>query len=87
MLKKRVKDFLDKQLVDFTNFRYEMQEDNDGYLYVVFDEVFGEDSKKEIIFRIIKESLYIHSTSFGWKDIEKSTGNKFFWIELLNTNI
>lgn len=87
MIKEQVKDFLDKQLVDFTNFRYEIEEDDEAYLYINFEEVFGESSSKEIVFKIIKNSLFIHSTSFGWKDVEKDTGNKFFWIELLNSNI
>ncbi len=83
MIKERVKDFLDKQLVDFTNFRYEMEEDEEGYLYVIFNEILGEESQKETTFKIIKDNLYIHSTSFGWKAVEKGSGNKFFWIEIV----
>lgn len=81
-IKQKVKDFLDKELVDFTNFRYDYEIDEEGYLYVHFLEVFGEESQKEITFKIIKDNLYLHSTSFGWKAVEKGSANKFLWIEL-----
>lgn len=81
MIKQRVKDFLDKQLVDFTNFRYEFEEDGE-YLYVMFKEAFGEQVDIETTFKIIKDTLYFHSTSFGWKAVDKGSGNKFFWIEI-----
>jgi len=82
MLQNEVKKFLDTQLVDFTNFRYEMEEDGE-YLYVTFTEIFGEDANKETTFKIIKDTLYMHSTSFGWKAVERGSANKFFWIELV----
>lgn len=82
-IQEKVKDFLDKQLVDFTNFRYEFEEDKEEYLYVHFSEVLGEEVEKESTFKIIKDTLYYHSTSFGWKPVEKGSGNKFFWIDLV----
>ena len=81
-LEEKVKDFLDKQLVDFTNFRYEFEVDGE-YLYVHFNEVLGEQTEVETTFKIIKDILYFHSTSFGWKPVEKGSQNKFFWIELV----
>jgi len=82
MIKEQVKNFLDVQLVDFTNFRYEIEEDGE-YLYVIFKEIFGDEVDKETTFKIIKDTLYMHSTSFGWKAVEKGSANKFFWIELV----
>jgi len=81
-LKEQVQDFLDKQLVDFTNFRYEFEEDGE-YLYVHFQEVLGEQVEVETTFKIIKDTLYFHSTSFGWKPVAKGSANKFFWIDLV----
>lgn len=81
-LKEQVKDFLDKELVDFTNFKYDFEEDGED-LYVHFSEVFGEEVEKESAFKIIKENLYFHSTSFGWKAVTKGSANKFFWIDLI----
>ena len=84
-LKEQVQDFLDKQLVDFTNFRYEFEEDGE-YLYVHFQEVLGEQVELETTFKIIKDVLYFHSTSFGWKAVTKGSSNKFFWIELVRNS-
>jgi len=82
-LQEQVKDFLDKQLVDFTNFRYEIEVDGDD-LYVQFTEILGEDVEKECAFKIIKETLYFHSTTYGWKAVTKGSANKFFWIDLIS---
>lgn len=78
-----LKDFLFNELKDFDNFKYQLEEEKE-YTYVIFSMVFGEDSQKELTFRVINDTLYIHSTSFGWKAVLKPTMNKYFWIELLN---
>lgn len=81
----KIKEFLDKELSDFDNFKYSLEEDG-GYVYVIFSTVFGEESQKEISFKYIDNVLYLHSTSFGWKAVLRPGLNKFFWIELLNKN-
>lgn len=80
-LKKEVKNFLDTQLSDFTNFRYDIEEDGE-FLYVNFVEILGEQMKKEASFKIIADVLYYHSTTFGWKAVTKASNNKFFWIDM-----
>lgn len=82
MIKEKVTEFLKNELVDFTNFRYEIEEE-DEYLYVIFKEIFGEECEIETSFKMINDILYFHSTSFGWKAIQKGSMNKFLWIELL----
>lgn len=81
----RVKDFLVKELIDFDNFKYNIEESGE-YIYVIFNEIFGNESDKELTFKIFDEEkiLYLHSTSFGWKAVEKGSLNKFFWIEILS---
>lgn len=81
MLKEKVKFFLDKQLNEFDNITYSLDED-DEYLYVNFSQVLGEECDKELIFKLIDDVLYFHS-SLGWKAIEKGTLNKYFWIDLV----
>lgn len=83
-LKEQVKEFLDKELVDFTNFKYEYEEDGE-YLYIHFSEVLGEECEKETTFKIINDILYFHSTSYGWKPVTKGSQNKFFWIDLVRS--
>lgn len=83
MLKEHVKKFLDTQLVDFTNFRYDFEEDGE-FLYVNFSEVLGENIDKEATFKIITDTLYYHSVSYGWKAVERGSANKFFWIDLVS---
>ena len=80
---KEIKEFLDKELSDFDNFKYSLEKDGE-YIYAVFSMVFGEESQKEVSFKYIGDVLYLHSTSFGWKTVLKPNMNKFFWIELLN---
>lgn len=79
---KEIKEFLDKELSDFDNFKYNLEKE-DEYNYVIFTQIFGENCNKEVTFKEINDVLYIHSTSFGWKAIKKPTMNKFLWIELL----
>lgn len=82
MLKEQVIQFLNLQLSDFTNFRYEIEEDKE-FLYVNFNEVLGEQIEKEAAFKLIGDIVYYHSISFGWKAINKGSNNKFFWIDLV----
>ncbi|GGD41085.1 hypothetical protein GCM10012288_13940 [Malaciobacter pacificus] len=79
---KEIKEFLDKELSDFDNFKFHLEEDGE-YIYAIFTLIFGEVSNKELSFKKINDIFYLHSTSFGWKAVLKSNMNKFLWIELL----
>ena len=50
-------------------------------------EILNENRNKEITFKLLDEVLYMHSISYGWKPVEKGVANKYFWIELLKTEI
>jgi hypothetical protein len=80
----KIKYFLEKELIDFDNFKYEIEK-SDELTYVVFSSIFGEDTNKELTFKLLgdEKEVYLHSTTFGWKAVTKGNLNKFFWIELL----
>ena len=82
MSKERIKDFIDKQLGNLENSIYKIEEDK-NHLYVIFSEILNENRNKEITFKLLDEVLYLHSTTYGWKPVEKGVGNKYFWLELL----
>jgi hypothetical protein len=81
---KEVSEFLEKELIDFDNFKYEI-ESTDELIFVIFNLIFGNKSDLELTFKILGEEreLFLHSNSFGWKPVNKSNMNKYFWIELL----
>lgn len=81
----KIKKFLEIELIDFDNFIYEIEK-ADELTYVIFTSIFGEDVNKELTFKLLGENrdIYLHSSTFGWKAIQKGNLNKFFWIELLN---
>lgn len=81
---KEINDFLEKELIDFDNFEYEIEK-NGELLFVIFSSVFGEDCDIELTFKTLGEEkeLFLHSNSFGWKSVNKTGLNRYFWIELL----
>lgn len=81
MLNEKVKDFLEKQLADFDNITYSLEEEEE-YLYVNFSQILGDELNKEFTFKLIDDVLYFHS-SFGWKAVQKGSLNKYFWIDLI----
>ena len=83
MIEKKLKDFLDKQVYDFGNFKYSLEKEEE-YTYVLFSQIFAEENSKELTFKLINENLYLHTTTYGWKPVEKGSANKYFWIELLS---
>lgn len=78
----RLKDFIDKQLENLDNFTFEVQSDC-SHTYVIFSEILDEESNKELTFKLLDDVLYLHSTTYGWKPVEKGVANKYFWLELL----
>ncbi len=78
----RLKNFVENQIDNFGNFKYKIEEEGE-YFYLIFSEILGKDIKKEITFRFIDDTLYLHSISYGWKAVEKGANNKYFWIEIL----
>ncbi len=82
MLKEITLAFIKKQILDLNDFAYKLEEDGE-YIHIIFNEAFGKDIKKEFTFKLIDKMLFMHTTSYGWKPIEKGSANKYFWIELL----
>ncbi|AXH13655.1 hypothetical protein CRU99_04760 [Malaciobacter mytili] len=82
MLEERTLDFIKKQILDLNDFSYKLEDDGE-YIYIIFSEALGKDIEKEFTFKLIDETLFMHTTSYGWKPVEKGAANKYFWIELL----
>ncbi|MBU0923571.1 hypothetical protein KKG81_01690 [bacterium] len=82
MLKIRIKDFIDKQIENLEEFDYEIQMD-ENHIYVIFNIILNKKVDKEITFKVLDDILYLHSTTYGWKPVEKGIVNKYFWIEIL----
>ena len=82
MLEIRIKDFIDKQIENLEEFDYEIQTD-ENHIYVIFKTILNKKVDKEITFKVLDDVLYLHSTTYGWKPVEKGIANKYFWIEIL----
>lgn len=82
MLKEKVQEFLNKAFLDLGDFTYTFEDDGD-FLIVNVKEIFSSSVDKELMFKIIDDSLYLHSTSFGFKKLINEN-IKFFWIDLLS---
>ena len=78
----RIKDFIDKQLENLDSFTFEIQSDC-SHTYAIFSLILDKVSNKELTFKLLDDVLYLHSTTYGWKAVEKGVGNKYFWLELL----
>lgn len=83
MLKEKVENFIKNQFEELEDFSYELELE-DNYIYINFSEVLGEDSKKEMAFKIIDNKLQYHSLTYGWKVLDRGTNIKYFWIDLLS---
>ena len=84
MSKERIKDFIDKQLENLDDFSYKIESD-ENHIYAIFSEILSENTNNEITFKLLDEVLYMHSITYGWKQVEKGVASKYFWIELLKT--
>ena len=82
MSKQKVKNFIDTQIENLEEFDYEIQID-ENHVYAIFSTILGKKADKEITFKLLDEILFIHSTTYGWKPVEKGIANKYFWIEIL----
>lgn len=82
MLEKRVLDFIKREIIDLNDFVYTTDSD-ENHFYVEFSEVLGEEKVFELTFKLINDTLFYHSMTFGWKPVEKGSNNKYFWIDLL----
>lgn len=82
MLKEKALDFIKKQIIDLNDFTYTTDEDGE-YFYIEFTEVLGQEKNIEFTFKLINDTLFFHSITFGWKPVEKGSNNKYFWIDLL----
>lgn len=85
MLQKRVLEFIKKEFLDLEDFIYEVEIKGE-YLYLRFFEVLSKSRDCELMFKIIDENLYLHSTSYGWKNLDRGNSNRYFWIELLSNS-
>ncbi|MDY0051049.1 MAG: hypothetical protein RBR65_00790 [Aliarcobacter sp.] len=84
MSKQRIKDFLDIQLENLNDFDYKIEND-DNHIYVIFTRILDKKVEKELTFKLLDSILFLHSTTYGWKPVEKGVANKYFWIEVLET--
>lgn len=82
MLKEKVQYFIKIQLEDLEDFIYELDFE-ENYVYINFTQIFGNEISKEMAFKIIDGKLQYHSLSYGWKDMNKASNIKYFWIDLL----
>jgi hypothetical protein len=82
MSKQKVKNFIDTQIENLEEFDYEIQID-ENHVYAIFSTILEKKADKEITFKLLDEVLFIHSTTYGWKPVEKGIANKYFWIEML----
>ncbi|AXH08440.1 hypothetical protein CP960_11090 [Malaciobacter halophilus] len=82
MLKEKTLDFIKKQIIDLNDFTYTIEED-EQYIHAIFTEALGKKIEKEFTFKLLNDTLYMHSIDFGWKPVQKGAANKYFWIDLL----
>jgi hypothetical protein len=78
----RVKEFIDKQIIDLEEFNYKIEEEKD-FIYVLFSQILGIKREKELTFKFFDDILFYHSVNYGWKPVEKTINNRYFWIDLL----
>ena len=79
----RVKEFIDKQIIDLEEFNYKIEEEKE-FIYVLFSQILGIKREKELTFNFFDDILFYHSVNYGWKPVEKTINNRYFWIDLLS---
>jgi hypothetical protein len=79
----RVKEFIDKQIIDLEEFNYKIEEEKE-FIYVLFSQILGIKREKELTFKFFDDILFYHSVNYGWKPVEKTINNRYFWIDLLS---
>jgi len=78
----RVKEFIEKQIIDLEEFTYEIEKEKE-FIYVLFSQILGKTKEKELTFKFFDDILFYHSINYGWKPVEKTINNRYFWIDLL----
>ena len=79
----RVKEFIEKQIIDLEEFNYKIEEEKE-FIYVLFSQILGKKKDKELTFKFFDDILFYHSVNYGWKPVEKTINNRYFWIDLLS---
>ena len=79
----RVKEFIEKQIIDLEEFNYKIEEEKE-FIYVLFSQILGKTKEKELTFKFFDDILFYHSVNYGWKPVEKTINNRYFWIDLLS---
>ena len=79
----RVKEFIEKQIIDLEEFSYEIEKEKE-FIYVLFSQILGKTKEKELTFKFFDDILFYHSINYGWKPVEKTINNRYFWIDLLS---
>ena len=79
----RVKDFIEKQIIDLEECNYKIEQEKE-FIYVLFSEILGKNKEKELTFKFFDDILFYHSLNYGWKPVEKTINNRYFWIDLLS---
>ena len=79
----RVKEFIEKQIIDLEEFTYEIEKEKE-FIYVLFSQILGKTKEKELTFKFFDDILFYHSINYGWKPVEKTINNRYFWIDLLS---
>lgn len=77
-----LKSFIEAQIIDLEEFKYSIEKEKE-FIYVVFSQILGKTVQKELTFKFFENTLFYHSTNYGWKPIEKTINNRYFWIDLL----
>jgi hypothetical protein len=79
----RVKKFIDNQIIDLEETNYKLEEEKE-FIYVLFSQILGKVIGKEMTFKFFDDILFYHSLTYGWKPVEKTSNNRYFWIDLLS---
>ena len=79
----RVKEFIEIQTIDLEDFEYKIEQEKE-FIYVIFSSILGKKIEKELTFKFFDNILFYHSLNYGWKPVEKTINNRYFWIDLLS---
>lgn len=79
----RVKEFIEIQTIDLEDFEYKIEQEKE-FIYVIFSSILGKKIEKELTFKFFDNILFYHSLNYGWKPVEKTTNNRYFWIDILS---
>ena len=55
----RVKEFIEKQIIDLEEFDYKIEQENE-FIYVLFSQILGKKIDKELTFKLFDDILFYH---------------------------